>query len=204
MYYALPTAFSPAPYTFAVWAPIFLGCIAMTIYLCGPAMRDSSRLNLLRWLLVIAFLLTGLTAYTAIGWSNLVIVGLFITLGLAYNEVVVLAPKSPTGYWILRVPVAIFLSWCLVATVLNGCQFSASVGWPVGPNVSALLIGFASLIGLFFLIKFKEIAFALVLVWAFWGIVSARPEALPVVFAAIAGTSAMFVAAFVVYRKFQA
>jgi len=36
MYEQFPTSFSPAPYAFAIWLPIFLGCISTVAYVLFP------------------------------------------------------------------------------------------------------------------------------------------------------------------------
>ncbi|MGL6073393.1 MAG: hypothetical protein ACRC8S_04425 [Fimbriiglobus sp.] len=195
MYTAFPTAFSPAPYTFAVWAPIFLGCIALTVYQGLPSMRHDPRFQTLGWLVAAAFLLTALTAYTPIGVSNAVITGLLVALALAYRDASRTEPHTAGFAWCVRLPLAIFVAWCTVATILNACQWAVSLGWPVGSASAALLILIATLIGVAVVVQWREVAFGLVLVWAFWGIVAARPEASAVVGAAAVATLALIGAA---------
>jgi len=191
MYTAYPTAFSPAPYTFAVWAPIFLGCIALTVYQSLPAMRHDLRFQTLGWLVAVAFLLTAATAYTPIGISNAVITALVIALALAYVTAARAEPQSTGFAWCVRIPIALFLGWCTVATILNGCQFAVSRGFPVGPVAAALLIGIAATAGVGAVLRWHELTFGLVLVWAFWGIVAAQPGASPILLAAAAGSVAL-------------
>jgi hypothetical protein len=200
MYTAVPTAFSPAPYTFAVWAPIFFGCVALTVYQGLPAMRHDPRFSPLGWLVAAAFLLTALTAYTPIGVSNAVITGLLIALALAYRQAARADPQTAGFVWCVRVPLAIFVAWCLVAAILNACQWAVSLGWPVGSASAAVLILVATLVGLIVVIRWREVAFGLVLIWAFWGIVVARPGASAVLGAAAAGTLALVVGSCFVWR----
>jgi hypothetical protein len=195
MYTSFPTAFSPAPYTFAVWAPIFIGCIALTVYQALPSMRHDPLLHLLGWLAAAAFLLTALTAYTPIGVSNVVITGLLVALVLTYREAVRTEPQTAAFVWCVRKPIAIFTAWGVVATILNTCQWVVSLGWSVGPTSSAVLILVATLVGIAVVIQCREVAFAAVLVWAFWGIVAARPEASAVVGATVVATVALVAAA---------
>ena len=191
MYTAYPTAFSPAPYTFAVWAPIFLGCIALTVYQGLPAMRHDSRFQTLGWLVAVAFLLTAATAYTPIGISNAVITALVIALALAYLTAARAEPQTAGFAWCVRIPLALFLGWCAVATILNGCQFAVSLGFPVGPVPAALLIAIAATAGVGAVLRWHELTFGLVLVWAFWGIVAAQPGVQPILVASVAGSVAL-------------
>lgn len=194
MYVAFPTAFSPAPYTFAIWAPIFLGCLALTVYQGLPSMRHDPRFRTLGWFVAAAFLLTALTAYTPIGVSNAVITGLVVALALAYREAARGEPQTTGFVWLVRLPLAIFVTWCTVATILNACQFAVSQGWPVGPVPAAVLIVLAAMLGVVVVLRERDVAIGLVLVWAFWGIVAARPGALPVVIAASVATLALLAA----------
>lgn len=188
LYEAFPTDFSPAPYTFAVWAPIFLACIALTVYLCSLPPEQSSLLSpLLGWMTSV-FFLTALTTYTPIGLSNFAVTGMLVALIFAYREVLALAPTPAGFYWCVREPVAIFLAWAFVATILNTCQWLTSKGWTVGSAEAAFLIGLAAVVGLVVVLCCREPAFAVVLTWAFWGIVAARADNSSLVIAAGLGT----------------
>jgi len=191
MYSSYPTAFSPAPYAFAVWGLIFFGCIALAIYQALPGFRSDPRLAALAWPLTIAFLANALTPYTPIGWSNTVVGVLFIALAIAYVLAVRVDPQDAGFVWCVRVPLATFLGWVTVANILNGCQWAVSEGWTVGPVVAAVLIGASAAIGVGVVASVGEVAFAVVFAWAFWGIVAARPVSFPVVWAAVGGTVAM-------------
>ncbi len=177
MYNAFPTAFAPAPFTFAIWAPIFLGCIVMTVYLCVLSGEQTPfRPSLISWVAA-AFMFTALTAYTPIGWSNLVVMGALMCLSIAFHHSAEPASgASGLNYWCVRMPIAIFLAWTLVATLLNGCQWAVSKGWDVGPVEASILIGLASLIGVVVALGYREMACAVVLIWAFGGLVVARPD----------------------------
>lgn len=194
VYEMFPTAFSPTPYTFSVWAPIFLGCIALTVYLCFvPEGQTKLPGSLVGWVAA-AFVFTGLTAYTPIGFSNLLVTSVLICLSIAYWQSVGLDSSSAGIRWCVRIPIVIFVTWTLVATILNACQWSVSKGWNVGPVEAAFLIGFASLVGITIVLRYREIACALVLIWAFWGIVAARPEERLLLIAAVLGTAFLLTA----------
>ena len=200
MYTEFPTAFSPAPFTFAVWVPIFLGCIALTVYQGVSSLRQDPQLHAVGWLVAAAFFLTALTAYTPIGISNIVITGLLLVLALAYREAVRVEPQTLGFAWCVRLPIAMFLAWSTVATILNACQLAVSHGWSVGPIPAAVLIGLATAVGVFVVGQWREAAFGIVLIWAFWGIVAARPGASVVVVAAVAGTIALVAATVFAWR----
>ena len=79
IYSLYPTAFTPAVYTFVIWAPIFIGLTLFVIYQALPSNRSNIYLDALGWPVFIAFIMNALSAYTPLGWSNLVItIALFI------------------------------------------------------------------------------------------------------------------------------
>lgn len=181
IYDTFPTAISPAQYTFWVWAPIFIGSAALAVYQALPARRDDRRLDALGWPLVVAFISNGLTAYTAIGVSNIVIIVVLVALFFAFRVLMSLEAQDHAFFWFVHVPLVIFFAWITVATLVNTSQWLVSVGWSgLGIPVavwSAILIGVATLLGLFVVLRHQEPAYGLVLIWAFWGIVVAHPAA---------------------------
>jgi hypothetical protein len=195
MYNTFMTAVTPASYTFAVWLPIFLGCIALVVYQALPAQRNDPRFDALGWPLTAAFLLNALTPFTPLGISNVVIVLLLLALVVAYRTAVRQQPQDRAFFWFARIPITIFFAWITVATIVNMAQFLTSVGWNgfglSGPAWSALLIAVATLIGLLVVRANREVSFAIVLVWAFVGIAVANANALPVVLLASLGSLAL-------------
>ncbi len=192
MYAKFPTAFSPSPYTFAVWGPIFLGVIAFAIYQAMPSGRHDERLDALGLPMTVAFLACAATAYTAIGLSNLVMFVLVGSLIWAYLTVARFESIDRGFYWNVGVPISIFLAWISVATILNISQWLVSVGFKgfgIAPELwSAILILVAAAIGFRMVTTYRDVAFALVLIWAFWGIVVAQRAALPILIASSVGT----------------
>lgn len=87
----------------------------------------------------------------------------------------------------LRAEGRLYLAWISVATIANIAAFLVSAGVTqsflgiAGPVWSALLLVVAAAIGVFFLWRFRDYAFAAVLLWAFYGVYVARPEVSTVV-----------------------
>ena len=192
MYAKYPTAFSPSPYTFAVWGPIFVGALAFAIYQAVPSQRRDQRLDALGVPMTVAFFSCAATAFTAIGPSNLV---MFVLLGSLIWAYLVMGrfEKIDRGfYWCVRVPISIFLAWISVATILNISQWLVSVdfrGFGIAPEIwTSILILVATGIGFRTGTTYRDVAFALVLIWAFWGIVVAQNAALPILIASTVGT----------------
>jgi hypothetical protein len=76
--------------------------------------------------------------------------------------------------WFARVPFSIYFGWISVATIANAAVMLYDLGWRGAPFTqeiwTVLVIAVATGIGIFMILKRREIAFPLVLVWAFFGI----------------------------------
>jgi hypothetical protein len=198
MYTQFPTAFSPAPYTFAIWGPIFIGALAFAVYQAYPSRRHDKLLDALGWPMTVAFLANAASAYTPIGLSDIVLLIALGALIWAYLIVVRYQDADRGFYWCVRLPISIFFAWINVATILNISQWLVSIGFQgfgLAPAIwSASLILVATAIGFRVTTRYHDIAFALVLVWAFWGIVVAQAAAPAILLAASIGTIALLVA----------
>lgn len=181
---ALPNAFTPAGLTFAVWGPIFVGLLIFAAYQALPAQRGP-RLDRLFWPFLLGNMLnvSWLLAFQSlrVGLSVLVMLALLAALIWLYLTVRRLPPQGPER-WTLAVPTSIYLAWISVATIANITAFLVGAGVTGGalglsaPLWSALLVVIAAVIGVFFLVRFHDFPFALVMLWAFYGVYMARPD----------------------------
>lgn len=186
---ALPNAFTPAGLTFAVWGPIFLGLLVFAVYQALPAQRGP-RLDRLFWPFVLSsvFNVGWLLAFQSLsfGLSVLIMLALLGTLIWLYLDVRRLPPQGAERLT-LMLPVSLYLGWVSVATIANVSAWLVSEGVTAGlaglgaPVWSAVLVVIAALIGVFFLVRFRDYAFAAVLLWAFYGVYAARPDVTAVV-----------------------
>lgn len=78
----------------------------------------------------------------------------------------------------VKLPFLFYLSWICVATIANVSCLLLDWKWDGGflsPEYWTIaMISIAALLGLFIAYRFKEPAFLLVLIWAFFGIYSKR------------------------------
>jgi hypothetical protein len=198
IYSLFPTAFTPAVYTFAIWAPIFIGLIIFVIYQALPSNREDANLDALAWPAFIAFLMNALSAYTPLGWSNLVITIALISLIFAFLTIKKVDNPSKKFFWYVSVPFSLFFGWITAATVVNTFQWFSSLGFqvfgPSGTLTAALFIIVAAVIGVFITLRYQEVVYGLVLVWAFWGITFAHLSATPIVLSTILATFVLILA----------
>lgn len=189
---SLPNAFTPAGLTFAVWGPIFLGLLVFAVYQALPAQRGP-RLDRLFWPFLLANVLNvgWLLAFQSLnyGLSVLIMLALLSSLVWLYLWVQELEPHG-TERLTLLLPASLYLAWISVATIANITAWLVSLGVTSGlaglgaTAWAALLVVIAALIGVFFLLRFRDYAFAAILLWAFYGVYAARPEVTAVAVAA--------------------
>ncbi|MDZ7799895.1 MAG: hypothetical protein U5K81_03750 [Trueperaceae bacterium] len=185
---AYPVPFTPAGYVFAIWALIYLGLIAFGVFQALPGRARDPRLrDVAPWVVLgcaanVAWLVAWHTLRIPLSMALMVV--LLIAL-LATYERLHRGPSDRATVLLARLPFGIYLGWITVATVAN-----ASVtlwhwgfrGGPWAPETWALIMVFvATAIGVRVLQARGDVAFALVLIWAFVGIAVARgfPGLLP-------------------------
>ena len=188
VYDMFPTAFSPAPYTFTVWLPIFLGLVLFALYQARPAKRHDETLDALGLPATAAFVMNTLQAYPRMGFNTLAVVALLVSLIFVFR--VLTRAETPQGKgftWFVRVPFVLFFGWMTVATTLSICQWLVSIGWSgfgiSAPLWAALLILIAMSIGVVVVRRFRAVSYGVVLMWGFVGIVMVDPGAVPVLVA---------------------
>ncbi len=177
-----PDLFAPASLTFSIWGLIYLLLAGYTLYQFGLFQSDkgSARRDLFQTIGVY-FIISSLANafwilawhYDNIGLSLLLMIVILVSLVLIATrlrkEEFTLQEK-----FFIRLPFSIYFSWITVATIANVTTFLVSVGWG-GFGISEqvwtvliLLIGTA--IGVARMLWDKDIAYGLVLVWAYAGI----------------------------------
>ncbi len=167
---------TPANYAFAIWGVIYLGLIAFGVYQVLPAQRQNTSLRRMGYLLVLACLAQiawvfffqyrlftlSLVAMLAI---LLPLIGVYLQLGIGSERV------SRQEKWLIHIPLSIYLAWISVATIVNVALTLYNLrwnGWGISPEVwtvIGLIAGAA--IAAIVSIRHANIAFVLVIAWAF-------------------------------------
>ena len=176
---AYPILFVPAGYVFSIWGVIYLGLAAFAFYsvtqrgLADPRVDSivgwaiaSNLLNLV-WIFLWHYLQFPLTL-VAMG-------GLLVSLLVIYVKLRVgLEKRDWAGKLLVDTPFSIYLGWVTVAVVANVSQVLYVLGWrgsPLSePLWAVILLGVAAVLGILMIFLRKEVAYPLVLVWAFVGI----------------------------------
>jgi hypothetical protein len=208
--------FVPAGYVFSIWGLIYLALIAFAVYQALPAQRENPRLRRVGYLFALSCLANVAWLFlwhyevfpltlVAMVVLLLSLIGIYLRLGIGRTQV------SAAERWLVRVPFSIYLGWVTVATVANATSLLDYLqwnGWGVSPETWAVIMlvvgaGIASVVGL----TRGDVAYMLVIVWAFAGI-AVKHAATPVVATAAWVTAALVVVMLVVgalrHRKLAA
>jgi hypothetical protein len=171
--------FVPAGYVFSIWGVIYLGLIAYTVFQALPSQRQNPRLAATGWLFVLS---CAANIIWLLFWHYeqfyltlpfmLVILGSLIAIYLRLGTGHIAVSSAET--WAVRVPFSIYLGWITVATIANATQFLYFIGWN-GWGIStaawaAIMLGVAVFVSGLMSYTRRDLAYSLVLVWAFAGI----------------------------------
>jgi len=199
-----PSLFTPAGYVFSIWGVIYLGLLAYMVYQALPAQRTNPRLRAIGWPYVISGVANSiwifLWHYNQFALSLVVMLVLLASLIVIYQRLSPWRATVTTGErWTTHIPFSIYLGWITVATVANAATVLLDIGWDGGflPPMawSLLMISVATLIGLFFAMIKRDVAYVAVLVWAFAGIAVKQSATPPVVYGAVIAAIVLAVAA---------
>ena len=173
-----PSLFTPAGYVFSIWGLIYLLLVVFVVYQALPSQKDNPRLERLGYWFAIscAFNFTWLLAwhYGAIGLSQLLMLGLLGSLITCYSRLGIGKQEvSRTEALAVRLPFSVYLGWITVATVANTSitllNYGVTGGW-LAPFWAVIAVAAAVGVGYLMLKNRADVAFNLVLVWAFIGI----------------------------------
>ncbi len=190
-----PALFVPAGYVFSIWSVIYLGLGVYAVAQAAPPLNADRRVRGVAWWFVLSGVLNSvwlvLWQTLHIYWTVPVMVALLVTLIVIYRRLRLGPPASVRERWLVRLPFSIYLGWISVATIANISDALLHGGWGGWglPAVAwaVIMLGVAACLGLAMLVRDRDVAFALVLVWAFFGIaVEQRHEPLVAVAALVA------------------
>ncbi len=181
----------PAGYVFAIWGLIYVGLIAYAIYQSLPSQRANPRLRAIGWAFVVSCLANIVWLFFFQYSSNpdpngspntllliLSVVAMLVLLGALIWIYLALRAGNPTisrgERWAVRLPFSIYLGWITVATIANISHVLVASGWTGQPLPSLLwlIIMYIAALAIAALVAFtqRDVAYLLVLAWAFAGI----------------------------------
>jgi len=200
--------FTPAGFTFSIWSLIYtllliFSLISLVNYFRGKSQKNKLVNKNIGYLYAISCFLNGTWIlawqYQFTGLSVLVMLGLLVTLIKIHIE---LRKNTTALYWsekyITFPAFSIYLGWISVATIANIAAWTVSIGWG-GFGISQvvwtnIMVIVATLLGTTMLLKYRDIFFNLVILWALYGIMSKRMAVGPLEFATIITTTQICIA----------
>ena len=209
---AYPNLFTPAGVTFSIWGVIYLLLGAHVLYQLGlfrdrpDTAADTALLNRVGVLFSISSLTN--TAwifawhYDLIPLSAVLLAVILTCLALI---VTTLSRAGLTGRrrWFIGVPFSVYFGWSTVAVVANITVLLVYWKWD-GFGISAstwavIIVGVAMAIGTVTMLRNRDVAYGLVLLWAFTGILIRQTSDLagryPAIIAAVVVSLLIFLAA---------
>ena len=178
--------FVPAGYVFSIWGIIYIGLITYAVYQALPAQRANPRLQATGWWIVLGGLANCawifLWQYEQFVWTVGAMLILLASLIMVYLRLGIGQTKVSTGEtWAVRIPFSIYLGWITVATVADISDVLWFVKWnQFGISAAAWMVVILSAVliiaGLMNFLR-RDVAYALVILWALAGIAARFPQA---------------------------
>lgn len=177
-----PNLFAPAGITFAIWGVIYLLLAFHTAYQLGMLRegRSTASRNLLQRigvLFAITSVINGVWIfmwhYRMIPATMILMLALLVCLA-AINLLIRRETLTVKEKFFIRLPFSIYFGWITVATIANTVVLLVSLDWDgfgIGDSAWAVfIIATGMLIGTATMLFNKDMAYGLVLIWAYAGI----------------------------------
>ncbi|UCF29594.1 MAG: tryptophan-rich sensory protein [Chloroflexota bacterium] len=205
--------FVPAGYVFSIWGLIYLGLFAYAIYQVLPDQRDNPRLRSIGYIFIlscaanIAWLF--LWHYEVFEFTLIAMLVLLVTLIAIYLRLDISRSEVSTAEkWAVHIPFSIYLGWITVATIANTTQLLYYLGWN-GWGISAatwavIILAAGVVISVLMTLTRADIAYSLVLVWAYIGIAVKHSSTPLVAISALIGAGIILVVLIIVmFRRYR-
>ncbi len=183
-----PNLFAPTGLTFSIWGVIYFLLGAHVLYQLG-LFRASGQAGSDRELARVALLervgvLFSLSSLANVGWilcwhydfigaSALLLITMLVIL-ILITRTILAADLSRRDLAFIRLPFSVYFGWITVATIANITVWLVSIGWDgfgVAESTWAMVIlAVGAAIGCTVILRDRDLAYGLVLVWAYLGI----------------------------------
>lgn len=204
--------FVPAGYVFSIWSLIYFGVIAYSVYLSLTLAHGRTDSGAARAIAPWYVLTAAANCCWLFAWhhnrfplSMLLMVVLLGALIVIYRIQAAHPPASAVERWTVHIPFRVYLGWISVATIANATITLDDAGWSgfglSEPTWGVIMVAVAGALGLVMCLRHRDIAYALVLVWALVGIAVRLHETTSVLIAASAAAAVLGLAVHVTARR---
>ena len=205
---SVPVLFTPAGYVFSIWSVIYVGLLCFAVYQLLPARRGEELLQRVGYWFVVSCIcnMVGLFLWhyerfplTLVTMSGLLVslLMLYVRLGIGVRWV------SASEKLLVHLPFSICLGWISVATIANVSVVLYALEWNgfgLSPEIwTILVLVVGAALGIGMIVLRRDVAYPLVLVWAFLGIL-ARHSGRAVLTVPSGGLAAVLLLATVFFR----
>jgi len=177
-----PNLFAPAGLTFAIWGVIYLLLAGYTLYQIGLFQKDKSArqdalLDRVGRLFAVSSIANAAWIfawhYHSIPLSMVFMLVILVCL-ILINQTIKRETLSAKEKGFVRLPFSVYFGWITVATIANATTLLVDAGWNgwgiSEPLWAVIIIATGLVIGLATMLRNKDIAYGLVLIWAYVGI----------------------------------
>ncbi len=198
-----PNLFVPAALTFSIWGVIYILLIIFVVYNIIKAFKDADFINR-RLDILIDFVITCiLNIAWVFAWHYekivlcVIIMILFLLTLLSIFVSQKKLQKTEKLSILYTVPIDFYLGWISVASIANITAllvFYGFSGFGISASIwTAIMIIIGGILGLIMLFKYDSIAYSIVIIWAYIGIIIKRSSLTPVYQDIIIAASVMIV-----------
>ena len=177
-----PNLFAPAGITFAIWGVIYLLLAAYTVFQLGLFKKNRSMSDALMNKVGVVFSISSIANtvwifswhYRIIALSMVLMLLILVCLAIIVSAIrkETLSTKEKV---FVKLPFSVYFGWITVATIANLTTLLVSVGWNgfgLSQTVWAIaIIAIGAAIGIITILRNKDYAYGLVILWAYAGIV---------------------------------
>lgn len=177
-----PNLFAPAGITFAIWGVIYLLLAAYTVFQLGLFKKNRSISEALMNKVGVVFSISSIANaawifswhYRILALSMVLMLIILVCLAIIVSAIrkEKLSTKEKA---FVKLPFSIYFGWITVATIANLTTLLVSVGWNgfgLSQTVWAVaIIAIGAVIGMITILRNKDYAYGLVILWAYAGIV---------------------------------
>jgi len=189
----IPNLFVPAGITFTIWGIIYFLIILFAIYLAKDLFKKEKTttpfLEKISYFFILASIANiiwiFLWHYEQVLLSLLAMLLLFVSLLFIYLRLNIGIEKvSFREKLFVQVPISVYIGWITVATIANVTAVLVTIGWDgfgASEEIWAMLVIIvAAIITILILIKRKDFAYSVVIIWALIGIYLKRSVVDPI------------------------
>lgn len=185
-----PNLFTPAGLTFSIWSVIYLFLLGFIIFQFTVLFKATHAarkkiLNISSPFLVNCLANGGWIAawhYEQVVLSVVIMLVLLTSLAIIHERLKLALPLQPLAQkCLLDLPFSLYFGWIAIATIANITALLVHLGWN-GAGISAplwtvIMICIGTILNIYMVMGRNNIAFGLVGIWAFYGIIIKRQPA---------------------------